>query len=135
MLVPIAELEGPTGAEAALRELLGRYRRSLAPDRRRLLDGFTYVDLARKVVGVGSVGTRCWVVLLRGRDERDVLMLQVKEANPSVLTAVRGVRPPANDGQRVVQGQRLMQAASDLLLGWVRSDVEPDEVRRDYYVR
>jgi uncharacterized protein (DUF2252 family) len=136
VLVPIAELADPAGGvDAALRELFRRYRTSLEPDRRRLLDGFTYVDLARKVVGVGSVGTRCWVVLLRGRDDRDVLMLQVKEAGRSVLPVVRGVRPPANDGQRVVQGQRLVQAASDLLLGWVRSDVEPDGIRRDYYVR
>jgi uncharacterized protein (DUF2252 family) len=90
--------------------------------------------MARKVVGVGSVGTRCWVILLLGRDDRDPLFLQVKEAQPSVLSEFAGASEYDNQGQRVVAGQRLMQAASDIFLGWQRLsglDGQP----RDFYVR
>ncbi|MER7251293.1 DUF2252 domain-containing protein [Kribbella sp. NPDC000426] len=125
--------------ETGMRELLGLYRRSLPPERRDLLDQFEYVDLARKVVGVGSVGTRCWIVLLRGRDDGDPLLLQVKEAEPSVLktkvpTVLRQRPAPRNEGERVVVGQRLMQAADDIFLGWQRV-TGIDGRTRDFYVR
>jgi uncharacterized protein (DUF2252 family) len=125
--------------ELQVRELLGRYRETLQSDRRVLLDAFDFVDMARKVVGVGSVGTRCWIVLLRGRDERDPLFLQVKEAQPSVLepfvpATLRPREPFANQGERVVAGQRLMQAASDIFLGWQHAE-GIDGVTRDFYVR
>lgn len=99
--------------------IFAAYRRSLPPDRRRLLDHYRFVDLAHKVVGVGSVGTRCWVAYLEGADDRDPLFLQVKEAGPSVLEAHVGRAVERHRGQRVVAGQRQMQAASDVLLGWV----------------
>ena len=117
-----------------LREHFRRYRQSLEPDRRHLLEGYRLVDAARKVVGVGSVGTRCWIVLLLGLDDGDPLFLQVKEAEPSVLEAHAGKSEYANHGQRVVEGQRLVQASSDILLGWFRAHA-PDGVERDYYVR
>jgi hypothetical protein len=110
------------------------YRRSLQPDRRRLLEGYRLVDLARKVVGVGSVGTRCWVALLLGRDENDPLFLQIKEAEASVLEPHCGKSGYANHAQRVVEGQRMLQASSDILLGWMRV-VGLDGIERDYYVR
>jgi uncharacterized protein (DUF2252 family) len=137
LIVPIEELT-PLAAggldEVAMRRLLAIYKRSLKSDRRRLLDGYEYAHLARKVVGVGSVGTRAWMVLLTGRDERDPLFLQVKEAGPSALEAFTGKDPAANHGQRVVQGQWLMQAASDIFLGWLRTP-GIDDVERDFYVR
>ena len=98
------------------------YRHTLQDDRRHLLESYRFVDLARKVVGVGSVGTRCWVALLVGRDNDDPLFLQVKEAEASVLEPYLGTSGFANHGQRVVEGQRLMQAASDIFLGWERVD-------------
>jgi uncharacterized protein (DUF2252 family) len=106
----------------------------LSDDRRRLLDTYRYAHVARKVVGVGSVGTRAWVVVFIGRDHRDALILQVKEAEASVLEEFTQPSQFANHGRRVVEGQRLMQAASDILLGyqhipWV------DGVTRDYYMR
>ena len=92
-------------------------------DRRHLLERYRFVDLARKVVGVGSVGTRAWIALLLGRDDGDPLFLQVKEAQPSVLEALRrAAASTRNAGQRVVDGQRLMQAASDIFLGWIAVD-------------
>ena len=142
LLVPIAELL-PDADRADLadeiRGLLNRYRRSLTNDRRALYDQFEFVDLARKVVGVGSVGTRCWIALMRGRDETDPLFLQVKEAETSVLkphvpAAMRPRYTPRNEGERVVAGQRLMQAASDILLGWERHQ-GMDGLQRDFYVR
>jgi uncharacterized protein (DUF2252 family) len=142
LLVPITELL-PDADRADLadeiRGLLGRYRRSLSNDRRALYDQFEFVDLARKVVGVGSVGTRCWIALMRGRDESDPLFLQVKEAGESVLkphvpAAMRPRYTPRNEGERVVAGQRLMQAASDIFLGWERHR-GPDGLQRDFYVR
>jgi uncharacterized protein (DUF2252 family) len=113
-----------------LRGLLGGYRDSLPDDRRHLFDRYEFVDLARKVVGVGSVGTRCWIVLLAGRDEHDPLLLQVKEAGRSVLATV----PAEHEGRRVVAGQRLMQAVSDIFLGWQRVPGF-DGRTRDFYVR
>ena len=138
LIVPIDELvEGAAREEitAGILELFGGYRRTLQPDRKALLEGFRYVDLARKVVGVGSVGTRCWILLLLGRDDGDPLFLQVKETGPSVLEPLLGRSQFRNHGQRVVEGQRLMQAASDIFLGWIRNKAGLDGVQRDFYVR
>jgi uncharacterized protein (DUF2252 family) len=118
----------------SIREALRSYRHSLSGDRRRLLERYRFVQLARKVVGVGSVGTRCWLALLVGRDDDDPLFLQVKEAEPSVLEAHLGQSGFANHGQRVVEGQRLMQASSDILLGWERVQGLDGRVH-DYYMR
>ena len=118
----------------ALRKVVRSYRSTLSRDRRHLLERFRYVDTARKVVGVGSVGTRAWIMLLLGRDNADPLFLQFKEAEASVLEPFLGASEFGNHGQRVVEGQRLTQGASDLMLGWLRtSDVDGN--RRDYYVR
>ena len=137
LLVPVSELFSGIEAarvEDAIVQSLRRYRHSLSEDRRHLFDRYHFVDLARKVVGVGSVGTRCWVALLLGQDEMDPLFLQVKEAEASVLEKYLGKSPYANHGQRVVAGQRLMQAASDIMLGW--DQVEgADDVVRDFYMR
>jgi uncharacterized protein (DUF2252 family) len=115
-------------------ELIGEYRRTLDSDRRVLLARYHFVDMARKVVGVGSVGTRCWIVLLTGRDEADPLFLQIKEATTSVLAEFLGRSGYANQGQRVVSGQRLMQQASDIFLGWQRT-AGIDGIQRDFYFR
>src|SRR5262249_55719878 len=117
-----------------LRGLLSRYRETLPDDRRALIDAYAPVHFARKVVGVGSVGTRAWIVLLMGRDSSDPLFLQVKEAERSVLEPFMK-RRGYNPGQRVVEGQRLMQAASDILLGWLPDVAGVDGRRRDFYVR
>lgn len=98
------------------------YRKTLDPDRRLLLDRYEFVDAARKVVGVGSVGTRCYIVLLAGIHDLDPLFLQIKEAQPSVLESYVGRSPIRNQGYRVVVGQKIMQAASDVFLGWARAD-------------
>jgi uncharacterized protein (DUF2252 family) len=138
LIVPIAELAGELDAaelEQGILELVRAYRRTLPGDRRKLLERFRYVDIARKVVGVGSVGTRCWIMLMLGRDDRDPLFLQVKEARPSVLERVLGGSEFANHGQRVVEGQRLMQASSDIFLGWVRNTRTLEGAERDFYVR
>jgi uncharacterized protein (DUF2252 family) len=139
LIVPLRELVGDehdrTELESQLHETFRRYRRTLPRDLRALLEGFRYVDLARKVVGVGSVGTRCWVLLLLGRDARDPLFLQIKEAEASVLEPLIGRSRFANHGKRVVEGQRLMQAASDIFLGWVRTEGTLDGAMRDFYVR
>jgi uncharacterized protein (DUF2252 family) len=138
LIVPIAELVDSDDArdiESELRVLLLTYRRTLQRDRRDLLESYRYVDLAHKVVGVGSVGTRCWIVLMLGRDEQDPLFLQVKEAGPSVLEPFLGRSQFANHGQRVVEGQRKMQAASDVFLGWIRNKRGLDGAERDFYVR
>ena len=116
-------------------ELIRSYRRTLETDRRHLLEEFRFVDLARKVVGVGSVGTRAWIVLFLGVDGEDPLFLQVKEAQPSVLERFLGKSEYGNYGQRVVAGQRLMQAASDIFLGWQRVTAGLDGQQRDFYVR
>ncbi len=138
LLVPVEELyASPDDAErlsSGVHGALRSYRRTLTSDRRLLLSEYRYVGLARKVVGVGSVGTRCWVALFVGRDTSDPLFLQVKEAEPSVLERFGSKVSVTNHGQRVVEGQRLMQAASDIFLGWQRVD-GIDGVQRDFYVR
>ena len=111
--------------EAQIKDLLGKYRRTLETDRRYLLEQYEFADMARKVVGVGSVGTRCWIVLMLGRDESDPLFLQIKEADKSVLAEFVGASKYTNMGQRVVAGQRLMQASSDIFLGWQRIEAGP----------
>ena len=124
--------------ETRLRSLLSNYRRTMQSDRRVLLDKFEYVDMARKVVGVGSVGTRCWIALMYGRDDEDPLFLQIKEAQRSVIDEYGGIKPYTEhegcQGKRVVDGQRLMQAASDIFLGWETAE-GLDGTRRDFYVR
>jgi uncharacterized protein (DUF2252 family) len=115
-------------------ENLRAYRNTLETDRRRLLEGYRFVDLAQKVVGVGSVGTRAWMALLLGRDNSDPLFLQFKEAQASVLEAFCGASAYRNHAHRVVAGQRLMQAAGDILLGWMRIP-GIDGIERDFYVR
>jgi uncharacterized protein (DUF2252 family) len=140
LIVPIAELAEEAGIPAeeldrSLHQLFREYRRTLQRDRRHLLEMFRMVDLARKVVGVGSVGTRCWIALLLGRDVDDPLFMQVKEAQASVLEPHLGKSEYANHGQRVVVGQRLMQATSDIFLGWVRVEESLDGVPHDFYFR
>jgi uncharacterized protein (DUF2252 family) len=117
-----------------LHQWLRAYRQSLQPDRRHLLEQFRLVDVARKVVGVGSVGTRCWIALLLGRDDGDPLFLQIKEAEASVLEPYVGASRYRNHGQRVVEGQRLVQAASDIFLGWEHQPSR-EGAPRDFYVR
>jgi len=119
---------------AMFRELLRRYRQTLSTDRRHLLEQYRFSQMARKVVGVGSVGTRVWVVLLEGPGPEDVLFLQAKEAEASVLERFTKKSPYGNHGARVVAGQRLMQASSDIFLGWQRSE-GLDGSSHDYYVR
>jgi uncharacterized protein (DUF2252 family) len=121
--------------EAEMREIVRAYRSTLQNDRRVLLEQFRVVDVARKVVGVGSVGTRAWIVLMMGVDGGDPLFLQAKEAQASVLSRFLGKSRYANDGERVVRGQRLMQAASDIFLGWHRATRTLDGQPRDFYVR
>ncbi|WP_320783362.1 DUF2252 domain-containing protein [Streptomyces sp. CRN 30] len=120
--------------DGRLRDLVDRYARTLTADRRELLAQYRVVDMARKVVGVGSVGTRCWILLLLGRDDGDPLLLQAKEAVDSVLADFAGPSAYVNQGERVVAGQRLMQATSDMFLGWERV-TGLDGRERDFYVR
>ena len=141
LIVPIRELIEDAAradlAESDLQRLFRNYRRTLQPDRRHLLEEFRWVDFARKVVGVGSVGTRCWILLMLGRDGTDPLFLQVKEAQASVLEPYLGKGEYSNHGQRVVMGQRLMQSVSDIFLGWVHVDGKDslDGEARDFYFR
>ncbi len=139
LLVPIEDLIADQSSRTTLQEqfhgLLTSYRRTLETDRRFLLDQFRFADLARKVVGVGSVGTRCWIALMLGRDDGDPLFLQLKEAEKSVLSRFVGASKYTNQGQRVVAGQRLMQASSDIFLGWQRIEAGLDGKQRDFYVR
>jgi uncharacterized protein (DUF2252 family) len=139
LVVPLSELVAGSADQAKLetelRTLIGAYRRTLETDRRYLLEQFQFADMARKVVGVGSVGTRCWIVLMFGHDTSDPLFLQVKEAERSVLEDFAGASEYANHGERVVAGQRLMQAASDIFLGWQRTQIDPDGRPHDFYVR
>jgi uncharacterized protein (DUF2252 family) len=140
LIVPIEELvDGVEGAdqeaiETQVLSVLADYRDTLPEDRRVLLDSYRPVHVALKVVGVGSVGTRAWIALLLGRDKGDPLFLQIKEAQRSVLEPYASPSAYVNQGERVVQGQRLMQAASDIMLGWVRT-TGIDDQQRDFYVR
>jgi uncharacterized protein (DUF2252 family) len=118
-----------------LHGLIRVYRQSLEHDRRKLLEEFELADFARKVVGVGSVGTRAWIALLFGRDGNDPLFLQMKEAEESVLEEYVGKSTYRNHAQRVVVGQRMMQAASDIFLGWLHVKAGMDGVARDFYGR
>jgi len=136
LIVPIEDLSGfeAQAIESYSREVVRAYRRTLASDRRRLLERYRYVHAARKVVGVGSVGARAFVLLMLGRDDSDPLFLQVKQAETSVLEPFLGRSRYASHGQRVVEGQRLMLAASDIFLGWIRM-TGVDGLKRDFYVR
>jgi len=136
IIVPLRDLAGTYGlsadeAEQAIHEQFRAYRQTLQADRRHLLERFEIIDAARKVVGVGSVGTRCFIVLLQGRDAQDPLFLQVKEATASVLEPYVGKSRYRQHGERVVQGQRMMQAASDIYLGWTKGV----DVNRHFYWR
>jgi uncharacterized protein (DUF2252 family) len=139
LLVPVEELLPKRADRATLRaqltDLTAKYRRTLETDRRFLLEQFEFCDMAHKVVGVGSVGTRCWIILMLGRDDSDPLFLQAKEAQPSVLSRFVGASRYTNQGQRVVAGQRLMQATSDIFLGWQRVEGGLDGGTRDFYLR
>jgi uncharacterized protein (DUF2252 family) len=139
LLVPIDKLAEREGREPAeirtlIEGLMGTYRDSLDDQAQVLAARYRYVDAAHKVVGVGSVGTRAWIALLFGRDEQDPLFLQMKEAGPSVLEPFAGKSGFKNHGHRVVAGQRLTQAASDVLLGWLTVE-GIDGKKRDFYVR
>ena len=137
LIVPIEELLPDDDRREVMAEvamLLRTYRKTLESDKRHLLEQFRFVHLARKVVGVGSVGTRAWIGLLLGRDGQDPLFLQMKEAQESVLARFAGRSKYANQGQRVVAGQRLMQTASDIFLGWQRV-TGIDGEQRDFYIR
>jgi uncharacterized protein (DUF2252 family) len=137
LLVPVEELWGEAEAKVVyerLGNLTRSYRGTLQWDRRHLVEQFNLVQVARKVVGVGSVGTRAWILLFEGLDGADPLFLQAKEAQASVLSGfVKGSRYK-NQGERVVNGQHLMQASSDIFLGWQRVE-GPDGVERDFYLR
>ncbi|WP_329493141.1 DUF2252 domain-containing protein [Kitasatospora herbaricolor] len=137
LLVPLRDIM-PDSEHAALEEQFGQlvesYARTLPSDRRYLLSQYQVVSVARKVVGVGSVGTRCWIILLLGRDDEDPLFLQAKEAGTSVLAPYVGASEYDNQGERAVAGQRLMQATSDIFLGWERTK-GIDGRQRDFYIR
>jgi uncharacterized protein (DUF2252 family) len=138
LIVPVEEVFAGVQADAIyqlLGTVLGKYRRTLQSDRRHLLEQFTLVQVARKVVGVGSVGTRAWVVLMDAMDGVEPLFLQAKEAQPSVLAEYAGRSQYTNQGERVVAGQHIMQAESDIFLGWTRVANPLDKVDRDFYVR
>jgi uncharacterized protein (DUF2252 family) len=138
LIVPLRHLVAGRSEEEIfeeLHELLRQYRDTLQPDRRVLLEQFRLADFARKVVGVGSVGTRAWIGLMFGRDDSEPLFLQMKEAEASVLEEYLGASEFSNHGQRVVNGQRLMQATSDIFLGWVHQPKGLDGKARDFYGR
>ena len=138
MIVPVAEVFADVQVDAIyelIHTVLGKYRRTLQSDRRHLLERFTLVQAARKVVGVGSVGTRAWVLLMDACDGVEPLFLQAKEAQPSVLAEYAGRSQYNNQGERVVAGQHLMQAQSDIFLGWTRVANPIDGLDHDYYVR
>ena len=137
-IVPVEEVFSDVQAGAIyelIRAVVGKYRRTLQSDRRHLLEQFTLVQVARKVVGVGSVGTRAWVVLMDAADGVEPLFLQAKEAQTSVLAEYAGRSQYNNQGERVVAGQHLQQAQSDIFLGWTRVPNPLDGVDRDFYVR
>ena len=138
MIVPVEEIFADVQADAIyqlLHTVMGKYRRTLQSDRRHLLEQFAMVQAARKVVGVGSVGTRAYVVLMEADDGVEPLFLQAKEAQPSVLAEYAGRSQYNNQGERVVAGQHLMQAQSDIFLGWTRVPNPLDGIDRDFYVR
>jgi uncharacterized protein (DUF2252 family) len=140
LIVSASDLAADAGIEferleGVIHQLFREYRLTLQHDRRHLLEEFRMVDLARKVVGVGSVGTRCWILLLLGRDGDDPLFLQIKEAQASVLEPYLGKSEFDNHGERVVAGQRLMQATSDIFLGWLHTKDTLDGAERDFFVR
>ena len=137
LIVPIHKLGGAREREGTMddvRRILGAYRDSLPIERQHLLNQFEFTDLARKVVGVGSVGTEAWIALFLGPVDNEPLFLQIKEAQPSVLEDLVGKSEFDNHGERVVVGQRLMQASSDIFLGWLRVDAGTDD-QTDYYAR
>jgi uncharacterized protein (DUF2252 family) len=137
LIVPVEELMPAGDARDVVEHMgivLAQYRQTLTGAARRVMEQYHYAHMARKVVGVGSVGTRAWVVLFTGRDEHDPLFLQVKEAQASVLEPYAGRSRYSHSGRRVVEGQWLMQAASDIFLGWIRT-VGIDNQQRDFYVR
>ncbi|MEG1097832.1 MAG: DUF2252 domain-containing protein [Eggerthellaceae bacterium] len=138
LIVPLSELfcdaQTVRKTEVLIDELTQAYKETLPRDRQHLFEQFSYVDSARKVVGIGSVGTQAWIIVLAGWDQSDPLVLQLKEAQGSVLESFVGASEFDNHGRRVVEGQRLMQASSDVMLGWVRG-TGPDGVTRDFYVR
>jgi uncharacterized protein (DUF2252 family) len=138
LVVPVADLLAGQldrkAIEAQMVDLIAGYRRTLPPSHRHQLDQFAYADMAHKVVGVGSVGTRCLIVLMLG-SRSEPLFLQVKEASESVLSQFAGASEFENAGERVVAGQRLMQASSDIFLGWQRAESPEDGRSRDFYVR
>ena len=139
VIVPIGELIARRGydggdTDEVIRQMIAGFRSTLQSDRRHLLEQYEFVELARKVVGVGSVGTRAWMALFLGRDDGDPLFLQIKQAQASVLEAYVGASESTNSGERVVAGQRLMQSASDIFLGWQRIP-GLDGVERDFYIR
>jgi uncharacterized protein (DUF2252 family) len=137
LITPVEEVFKGANSDALLErlvELLAQYRKTLDGDVRHLVESYRFVHAARKVVGVGSVGTRAWIVLFLGRDSDDPLFLQVKEAETSVLEGFAGKSKFKQQGRRVVEGQRMMQAASDIFLGWL-TGTDPDGVSRDFYVR
>jgi uncharacterized protein (DUF2252 family) len=134
LIVPIEDLAGGRDIEEFVETVNRGYRSTLQGDRQLLLQRFRYVHAARKVVGVGSVGTRAWIMLMVGRDNDDPLFLQLKEAQASVLEPFLGKSQYAHHGERVVEGQRLMQSASDIMLGWHRV-ADNDGVERDFYFR
>jgi len=137
LIVPIEDLAAeldPEAAYTALRDLVRQYGMTLPPDRQHLLSQYRLTRVARKAVGVGSVGTRCWIVLMEASDGTGPLLLQAKQAQLSVLSGYAGESRYGHQGERVVSGQRLMQAASDIFLGWQRTP-EPGGGHTDYYVR
>jgi uncharacterized protein (DUF2252 family) len=138
LIVPLGKLiadgdEVP--AFETLHQVFRAYRNTLEFDRRHLLEQFELVDVARKVVGVGSVGTRAWIALMVGHDDDDLLIMQIKEAEASVLEEFTAPSGFANHGERVVAGQRLMQASSDIFLGWIHVESGADGAERDFYAR
>jgi uncharacterized protein (DUF2252 family) len=138
LIVPIEDLAQGTERDEifdSLQELVRSYRDTLQRDRRILLERYRLVDVARKVVGVGSVGTRAWIALMLGRDGEDPLLLQIKEAEASVLEKFVAASEFDNHGERVVTGQRLMQASSDIFLGWLHGAGAGDDRARDFYAR
>ncbi len=134
LLIPLRDMPeqfDPEKGREAVRASLEEYRKTISPELQTLLDGYELVDIALKVVGVGSVGTRCFAALFIGRDENDPLFLQIKEADNAVLESVLPSSRYGSHGRRVVEGQRLMQAFGDIFLGWSKGDVDA----RDYYWR